>query len=108
MLQAANRLSVNDLRTVLRAFCRKHGIRRLDIFGSTARGEAAGDSDMDMLVTFEDPKAVATGQLLEMAGEAEELVGASVDFVLREALERSPNRPARDHIIATAVCIYES
>jgi len=31
-----------------------------------------------------------------MAGEAEEIVGAPVDFVLRPCLERSPNRFARD------------
>jgi hypothetical protein len=29
--------------------------------------------------------------MLEMAGEAEELVGAPVDFVLHAALENSPN-----------------
>jgi len=46
--------------------------------------------------------------LLEMAGEAEELVGAPVDFVLRSSLEKSPNRSARDHILSTAVCVYGS
>jgi hypothetical protein len=43
-------------------------------------------------------------ELLEIAGEAEEVVGAPVDFVLRPSLERSPNRLARDHILSTAVC----
>ena len=41
-----------------------------------------------------------------LAGEAEELVGAPVDFVLRPSLEKSPNRFAREHILSTAVCIY--
>lgn len=41
-----------------------------------------------------------------MAGEAEEIVGAPVDFVLLQALEQSPNAFARDHILATAVRLY--
>jgi hypothetical protein len=41
-----------------------------------------------------------------MAGEAEELPGRPVDFVLRDRLEASPNRPPYDHILSTAVTVY--
>jgi len=41
-----------------------------------------------------------------MAGEAEQVVGRPVDFVLRPSLEKSPNRFAREHILSTAVCVY--
>jgi hypothetical protein len=41
-----------------------------------------------------------------MAGEAEELLGRPVDFVLRDRLEASSNRQARDHILSTAITIY--
>ena len=44
-------------------------------------------------------------ELLDMAGEAE--LVSPVDFVLRPSLEKSPNRFAREHILATAVCLYE-
>jgi len=80
----------------------------LDIFGSSARGLTAAGSDVDMLVTFDESKPVSTADVLEMAGEAEELVGAPVDFVLRQSLEQSPNRFAREHILASAVCVYGS
>jgi hypothetical protein len=92
----------------LKAFCEKHEIRRLEIFGSAARDQATSDSDVDMLVSFDEAKAVSTADLLEMAGEAEELVGVPVDFVLRTSLEKSPNRFAREHILASAVCVYGS
>jgi hypothetical protein len=49
---------------------------------------------------------VSTLEILEMAGEAEELVGVPVDFVLRQALDQSPNGFAREHILATAVRLY--
>lgn len=80
----------------------------MDIFGSSARGLATAGSDVDMLVTFDESKPVSTADVLEMAGEAEELVGAPVDFVLRQSLEESPNRFAREHILASAVCVYGS
>lgn len=101
-------LSVAELRRLLRPFCEKHRIRRLEIFGSAAREQAASDSDVDMLVTLGEGKAVSTADLLEMAGEAEELVGAPVDFVLRTSLEKSPNCFAREHILASAICVYGS
>jgi predicted nucleotidyltransferase len=99
-------LTSDDLRRRLRPFCEKHRIRRLEVFGSAARGQASPDSDVDLLVTLDESAPISTAELLEMAGEAEELVGRPVDFVLRPALEKSPNRFAREHILATAVCLY--
>jgi hypothetical protein len=101
-------LSLSELQRRLRPFCEKHRIRRLEIFGSAARGEATPGSDVDLLVTLDDSAPVSTAVLLEIAGEAEELVGAPVDFVLRPSLEKSPNRFAREHILSTAVCVYGS
>ena len=108
MLHSASALTPDELRKRLTPFCEKHHIRRLELFGSAASGQASPGSDIDLLVTLADPVAVSTAQLLEMAGEAEELVGRPVDFVLRDSLEKSPNRFAREHILATAVCLYGS
>jgi len=101
----APKLSPDGLRTALRAFCEKHPIR-LDVFGSAARGQASPRSDVDLLVTLDDSVPVSTLEILEMAGEAEELVCVPVDFVLRQALDQSPNGFAREHILATAVQLY--
>ena len=38
---------------VLASLCRKHHIRRLSVFGSTLKGTARSDSDLDLLVEFE-------------------------------------------------------
>ena len=96
-------LSPASLGQSLKPFCGKHHIRSLEIFGSVARGQAVPRSDMDLLVTFDEP--VSTATLLEMAGEAEELGGTSVDFVLRRSLEQSPDRLAREHILSSSVCL---
>ena len=63
---------------------------------------------MDLSVTLDESVLVCAAALLEMTGEAEELVGAPVDFVLRSSLGRSPHRFTRDHIFSTAVCVYGS
>jgi predicted nucleotidyltransferase len=106
MLDSSPALSAEELRKRLGPFCEKHHIRRLEVFGSVANGRASPASDVDLLVTFAEAASVSTADLLEMAGEAEELVGRPVDFVLRHSLENSPNRFAREHILATAVCLY--
>jgi predicted nucleotidyltransferase len=52
-----NRISMQDALfpdpKVLASICRKHRIRRLSVFGSTLRGTAKPDSDLDLLVEFE-------------------------------------------------------
>jgi uncharacterized protein len=100
--------SLAELQKRLQVFCVKHRIRRLEIFGSAARGEATAGSDIDLLVTLDENAPISTSEVLEMAGEAEEVVGRPVDFVLRSALERSSNRFARQHILSTAVSVYGS
>jgi predicted nucleotidyltransferase len=106
MLNEPPALTPDELRRRLHPFCERHRIRRLEVFGSAAHGQAGPSSDVDLLVTFDDSVPVSTGDLLEMAGEAEELVGRPIDFVLRPFLEKSPNCFAREHILATAVCLY--
>ena len=73
MLNHAPALSPDELRKRLRPFCEKHHIHRLELFGSAASGQASPSSDIDLLVTLAESASVSTAELLEMAGEAEEL-----------------------------------
>lgn len=78
------------------------------MFGSAVRGQATANSDVDLMASLDETVPISTAELLEIAGEAEELVGRPVDFLLRSSLEKSPNRFAREHILSTAVCVYGS
>lgn len=63
-------------RTVAR-LAAKHGVRRLRLFGSAARGEDAPGSDLDLLVDFAGPH-----DLLDLAGlkaDLEEALACKVD-----------------------------
>jgi predicted nucleotidyltransferase len=40
--------SIDDLAQRLPAFCQRHGIARVEVFGSVATGEAKPGSDLDL------------------------------------------------------------
>jgi predicted nucleotidyltransferase len=61
------------------AFCRKHHIRRLALFGSTLHGDSMADSDLDVLVEFE-PDHVPGLAFFAMEAELSELLGREVDL----------------------------
>ena len=56
----------------IEAFCRKHHIRKLSLFGSVLREDFGPDSDVDVLVEFESGQTVG---LLRLAGMEIELSG---------------------------------
>lgn len=97
--------SIAEMREILRPFCLRYRVERLEVFGSVARGTASEGSDIDLLVSLGDGNT-DVAEVLEMAGEVEELLGASVDFVLRECLDSSPHRSSRAEILGSAVCLY--
>jgi predicted nucleotidyltransferase len=46
-------LSLDEIKSRLGPFCLRHGVARLEVFGSLARGESRPGSDIDLLVTFQ-------------------------------------------------------
>jgi predicted nucleotidyltransferase len=59
-------------------------VKRLSVFGSVARGESGDDSDIDVLVAFEQQ---ATFDLfMELKFYLEDLLGTGVDLVTEKAL----------------------
>jgi predicted nucleotidyltransferase len=88
------------------AFARSHRIERLDLFGSVLRSDFGSESDVDVLVTYEDG---GTPSLLELADHEVEL-GAifrrSVDLVSRRGIERSDNPVRRREILTGSRTLY--
>lgn len=73
------------------------GVRSLDLFGSVARGESGPDSDVDLLVDFDSP--IGLFHFFRVQRRIEEILGAKVDLVMRDAVKRQ----LRDRIFAEAV-----
>ncbi len=69
----------------LAAVCEKYGIAELQVFGSRARGEAAPDSDIDILYTLRPGRRLGW-DIEQLADELTELFGQTVDLVSLHAL----------------------
>jgi predicted nucleotidyltransferase len=61
------------------AFCRRHHIRRVALFGSVLRGDLGPDSDVDVLVEF-DPNHIPGLALFAMQRELSQILGREVDL----------------------------
>lgn len=59
------------------------GVKRIGIFGSVARGEDRGDSDIDIIVEFSEPIGLRFFDLIELL---EKILGRKVDLVSYEAI----------------------
>jgi uncharacterized protein len=102
VMELAADLTIDD--TVLRTFCREHGIRSLRLFGSAARNELRHDSDIDLLVEFEPGRTPGLLGIAKLELELQELVGRDVD--LRTVGDLSPY--FRDDVIAAARVLYDA
>lgn len=60
-------------------------VAELFVFGSVARGEAAADSDIDLLVRFTEP--VGLFHFLRLQALLTETLGRRVDLVAQDALK---------------------
>jgi len=78
------------------------GIKSLAIFGSVARNEARQDSDVDLLVEFEEGKSIGLFELVEIKEDLERLLGCQVDLVTPKSLKPR----IRDRIFADAVSAF--
>ena len=75
----------------------KHGAHSVKVFGSTARGDAGPDSDVDLLVEMEPGRGLLDQAALLL--ELRALIGRDVDVVTPEGLRSR----IRERVLAEAV-----
>ena len=63
----------------------KFGVKRIAIFGSTARGEDKKDSDIDIIVEFEKP--IGLFAFIELEDCLSKMLGKKVDLTTKKALK---------------------
>jgi len=84
------------------AFCKKHHIRKLSLFGSVLRADFGPKSDIDVLVEFEPGHVPGFFRLFDLEEELSSLLGRKVDLRTPEDLSRY----FRDEVIKHAKVQY--
>jgi len=88
---------VHTKREQILRLARRHGVTRVRVFGSMARGDAGPQSDVDLLIEVGgDPSPWFPGGLI---AELEELLGRRVQVVT----ERGLDELLRDRVLEEAV-----
>jgi predicted nucleotidyltransferase len=86
------------------AFCHRHHIRELALFGSVLREDFTPESDLDVLIDFE-PEAEQKLNLLDLVGmqlELSQILKREVDLVLRDGLKPL----IKDEVLTSREVIY--
>jgi len=91
----------------LAELCRRYYVKRLEIIGSFARGDAGSESDLDILVTFK-PLAPIGLEFVVLKEELEAVVGRQVDLLTKASVESSPNKYFRYFALRFTEPLYES
>ena len=84
-------------------FSRKWKVTEFSLFGSVLRDDFRPDSDVDVMVVFDESADWSLWDIVTMRDELKEVFGREVDLVEKRAL-RNPFR--RHHILRTHEVIH--
>lgn len=87
-------------------FCQRWHIIEFAVFGSVLRDDFNEDSDIDVLVTFDDNAIPGLFTFIQMAEELEKLLGREVDLLTKKSVEDSPNYIRRKEILSSTQMLY--
>ena len=85
-------------------FCKKNYIRKLSVFGSAVRGDLHPNSDIDLLVEFEQDLTPGLFSIIRMEMELAEMLGRKVDLRTPEDLSQY----FRDEVVRNAELQYQA
>ncbi len=102
------RAQISIPREKIAEFCKKWNIQEFSFFGSMLRDDFRSDSDIDVLVSFEDDEKHTLFDLVHMQDELKQIFGREVDLLTRRAVEQSRNYIRRRAILSSLEAVYVS
>jgi predicted nucleotidyltransferase len=97
-------VSIDVPREWIAEFCRRNHIRKLSLFGSVLTDRFRPDSDVDVLVEFEQDHIPSLFEVVRMERELSEVLGRKVDLRTPEDLSRH----FREQVVSSALVQYDS
>ena len=98
--------SLEAVRAAGGSVCGGYAVRRMEVFGSGARGDHHPGCDIDLLVEFLPGASVGLFEMGALKEDLEDQLGCPVDLVSRKAVEKSKNPYRRQSILADSVTVY--
>lgn len=97
-------MTLEEIKNIAVPVCKEFNVKKLDIFGSLARGEVTSGSDVDLLVEFENPALNPAKRYFGLLHRLEDTLDCEVDLLTISGLR---NPYFRRRILKEKVTIYE-
>ena len=86
------------------SIAKEYPVVHISVFGSRARGDYTGNSDLDLLIKFDS--SFTSSQYFDLWDEIESALGLTVDILSPDSLPQLPSAVVTK-ITNEARCIYE-
>ena len=97
VMHATSEQMIELLRQQLPLLAARFRVKSLGVFGSYVREEQNPDSDLDVLVAFDQPPGLL--EFLELENYLTDLLGVPVDLVMRSALKPRIGERILDEVV---------
>lgn len=96
-------MDLTEIRELAFPVCAELQVKRLDVFGSVARGQGRASSDVDFLVEFENPEDKPSKRFFRLLHYLEDHLRRDVDLLTMSSLK---NPYLRRRVLAERVNVY--
>ena len=96
-------MTIEEIKKIAAPACRAFKVKRLDLFGSLARGAGTAGSDVDLLVEFDNPALQPARRFFGLLHYLEDALGCEVDLLTVGGL-RNPS--FRRRVLQERVNLY--
>ena len=96
-------MTIDQILSAAAPACAELRVKRLDVFGSVARGDANAQSDIDLLVEFDEPSNKLHRRFFQLLHHLEDSLGRKIDLLTLNALK---NPYFRERVLRERIRIY--
>ena len=97
-------MTLEEVKKVAVPACNEFKVKRLDLFESLARGAGSSDSDVDLLIEFEEPNLRLARRFFSLLHHFEDALECEVNLLTVNSLS---NPYFRRRVLQEKVNIYE-